>query len=104
MEDSEQSRNTIRSGKEWLLLDLQSVNRADWDTKVAMSALILSGYGKQPLQFQSVQRAHSYAGRAAKAALLIDDHDVPGSLSHVIRRHRPLRRLSMPCVVCSEKR
>ena len=46
MEDREQSRNTIRSGKEWLLLDLQSVNRADWDTKVAMSALILSGYGK----------------------------------------------------------
>ena len=104
MEDREQSRNTIRSGKEWLLLDLQGVNRADWDAKVAVSALILSGYGKQPLQFQSVQRAHSYAGRAAKAALLIDDHDVPGSLSHVIRRHRPLRRLSMPCVFCSEKR
>ena len=86
MEDREQSRNTIRSGKEWLLLDLQGVNRADWDTKVAMSALILSGYGKQPLQFQSVQRAHSYAGRTAEASLLIDDHGVPGSLGHATPR------------------
>ena len=46
MEDREQSRNTIRSGKEWFLLDLQGVNRADWDAKVAVSALMLSGYGK----------------------------------------------------------
>jgi len=51
MDDKEQSMNTIRLGKEWFLLDLQGVDRADRDAEVAVSALILSGYGKYALQF-----------------------------------------------------
>ena len=104
MDDREQSMNTIRLDKGWLLLDLQGVYRADWDAEVAVSALILSGYGKYALQFQSVHRANSYASRAAETPLLVDDHDVPLSLRHVTRRRAPLRRLSIPCVLCSEKR
>ena len=98
MDDKEQSMNTILSGKDRFLLDLQGVHGTYWDAEVAMGALVLCRYGEDTFQLQSVERAHRYAGGATEASLLVHDHDVPRSLGHGVASHRPLRTLSIPCL------
>ena len=51
-----------------------------------MGAFILCRYSKNSLQIQCVERTHSYACGTSEAPLLVDYHDVPGPLCHVLRR------------------
>ena len=41
MDDREQSMNTMLSGKDQFLLDLEGMHGTYWDAKVAMGALVL---------------------------------------------------------------
>ena len=95
MEDREQSMNTMQSGKDRFLLDLESVHWTYWDAEVAMGALVLCRYGEDAFQFKRVERANRYAGRAPKASLLVHDHDVSRPLSHGAGSRHYLRTLSM---------
>ena len=90
--------NTMLSGKDRFLLDLESVHGTYWDAEVAMGALVLCWYGEDAFQFQCVEGANRYAGGAPEASLLVHDHDVPRSLGHGDASHRPLRTLSIPCL------
>ena len=96
MDDREQSMNTMLSGKDRLLLDLEGVYGTYWDAEVAMGALVLCRYGEDAFQFKCVEGAYRYAGGASEASLLVHDHDVPRPLSHGVASHCPLRTLSMP--------
>ena len=96
MDDREQSMNTILSGKDRFLLDLQGVHGTYWDAEVAMGALVLCRYGEDAFQFQCVEGAYRYAGGAPEASLLVHDHDVSRPLSHGVASRPPLRTLSIP--------
>ena len=98
MDDREQSMNTILSGKDRFLLNLEGVHGTYWDAEVAMGALVLCRYGEDAFQFQCVEGAYRYASGAAEASLLVHDHDVSRPLSHEVRSHLPLRTLSIPCL------
>ena len=98
MDDREQSMNTILSGKDRFLLDLQGVHGTYWDAEVAMGALVLCRYGEDAFQFECIEGAYRYAGGAPEASLLVHDHDVPRSLGHGVASPRPLRTLSIPCL------
>ena len=96
MDDREQSMNTMLSGKDRLLLDLEGVYGTYWDAEVAMGALVLCRYGEDAFQFECIegQRAAMQAA-APEASLLVHDHDVPRSLGHGDASQRPLRTLSI---------
>ena len=96
MDDREQSMNTMLSGKDRLLLDLEGVYGTYWDAEVAMGALVLCRYGEDAFQFECIEGAYRYAGGASEASLLVHDHDVPLPLSHGVASHCPLRTLSIP--------
>ena len=95
MEDREQSMNTMQSGKDRFLLDLEGMHWTYWDAEVAMGALVLCRYGEDAFQLQSVEGANRYAGGAPEASLLVHDHDVSRSLSHGAGSRHYLRTLSM---------
>ena len=86
MDEREQSVNTMHSGKELFLLDLEGVHGTHWDAEVAMGALVLCRYGEDAFQFECVEGADRYACRTPKASLLVHDHDVSRPLSHVSRK------------------
>ena len=95
MDDREQSMNTMLSGKDRLLLDLEGVYGTYWDAEVAMGALVLCRYGEDAFQFECIEGANCYAGGAPEASLFVHDHDVPRSLGHGDASQRPLRTLSI---------
>ena len=86
MEDREQSMNTMQSGKDRFLLDLEGMHWTYWDAEVAMGALVLCRYGEDAFQLECVEGADRYACRTPKASLLVHDHDVALPLRHASRR------------------
>ena len=86
MEDREQSMNTMQSGKDRFLLDLEGVHGTHWDAEVAMGALILCRYGEDAFQLECIEGAYRYAGGASEAPLLVNHHDVALPLRHASRR------------------